>query len=254
MSVFNSKISQLPMLPSSISTVHAIAGDQHLVWKMLNATVDASVGGDGVVPLWSALAKRGVSNDTFDPVMNPLVPANWSAMHLELQKNARVMQLVSGYVARWIREHPVQAPPAALGGDAYWLADGGTWFVHGAKLQIYHGAATDSEIGLVGDETWNDYANKVIGHAHLVFNYQDDGSLAGTYGGGTTYTYPSGSPPAGWSPAPGAPQDGQTVTLVPVGPHHAKSVYNGDSPGMYAGGNTNWCQADLPDASQYCGA
>ena len=137
MSVFNSKISQLPMLPSSIPVVHAIAGDQHLVWKMLNATVDAPMDGDGVVPLWSALAKRpGGSQDTFDRVTNPLVPANWSAMHLTLQKNARIMQLVSGYVAEWIQAHPapVQAAPTApvQGGEAYWLADGGRWYVHGA--------------------------------------------------------------------------------------------------------------------------
>jgi hypothetical protein len=41
---------------------------------------------------------------------------------------------------------------------------------------------------------------------------------------------------------------------VPVAPHHAKSVYDGNSPGGYVGGNTNWRQADLADASQYCGA
>ena len=185
MSVFNSRIDQLKMLPSSIPVVHAIAGDQHLVWKMLNATVDAPIGGDGVVPTWSALAKRpGGSQDTFDRVMNPLVPANWSAMHLELQKNVSVMQLVTGYVADWIRKHPpvpVQAAPAApaSGGYDYWLADGGRWYVHGMTLQISRAAATNSEADLTGLWSWNDYQNTVWGHAVLRLSVQQGGSLAG---------------------------------------------------------------------------
>jgi hypothetical protein len=275
MSVFNSKISQLPMLPTAIPIVHAIAGDQHLVWKVLNATVDAPIDGDGVVPLWSALAKRpGGTQDTFDRVTNPLVPANWSAMHLELQRNTSIMQLVTGYVSGWIREHPLPAasacptsgdvpgaadcyahPPAtaqpaaapALGGDAYWLADGGRWYVHDAGLRISRGPS-----GLTGTETWNAYGTIVTGTIHLAFTSQPDGSLLGTYTDNTVYTTTPGRDASMFQPDPAAPRQGEVIRLVPVAPMHAKSVYVSRPGPLYA--NTNWCQAGLPNGWKWCGA
>jgi pimeloyl-ACP methyl ester carboxylesterase len=254
LTAFNHQISALPMLPSSISTVHAIAGNEFFVKSILGAHVGAWWGGDGIVPLYSALAKRpGGSHDTFKSVMNPLIPGNISAWHLNLQTNSQVIQLVTGYVADWIRENPVQpipAAPAALGGDAYWLADGGTWNVHGLQLQISRGPS-----GLTGTQTWNAGGNIEIGHAQLAFTSNADGSLTGTYTADGTHTYAK-TPPAGFIPEPDSalPQQGQTIRLVPVSPHLAKSVYNGNSPSLFVGGNTNLCQADLPNASQYCGA
>jgi hypothetical protein len=73
----------------------------------------------------------------------------------------------------------------------------------------------------------------------------------GTYTGPTTYTY-SGSA-NGLQPGPGAPQQGQVIVLVPDGPMHAQVVLGNDSPAMLSGGNLNFCQAGLPDATRYCG-
>ena len=36
--------------------------------------------------------------------------------------------------------------------------------------------------------------------------------------------------------------------LVPVSPHLAKTVYNGNSPSLFVGGNTNLCQDGLANA------
>jgi hypothetical protein len=223
------------------------------------------------VPLYSALAKRpGGPQDTFKPVMNPLIPGDISAFHLNLQQNKQVMQLVSGYVAEWIQAHPVQPLPVALGGSDYWLADGGKWFVHGAQLRISRGPS-----GLTGDESWNVYGQIVTAHAELSFTSNADGSLTGTYispslatcvrtqrdYGATCYTYrqgtPSDYPNVGSASDPSNPQLGQTITLVPVAPYHAKAVYNGNSPSGWVDGNPNWCQAGLETTEpgfQYCGA
>jgi hypothetical protein len=52
------------------------------------------------------------------------------------------------------------ASPAAqpASGAAYWLANGGQWYVHGVQLQISQGPS-----GLTGTETWNEFANVVTG-------------------------------------------------------------------------------------------
>ena len=72
-----------------------------------------------------------------------------------------------------------------LGGDAYWLADGGPWTVHGSQLQISQGPS-----GLIGTQTWNAGGNIDIGHAQLAFTSNADGSLTGTYiATGTLYLY-----------------------------------------------------------------
>jgi hypothetical protein len=106
--------------------------------------------------------------------------------------------------------------------------------------------------------SWNAYGTIITGHAQLAFTSNADGSLTGTYTTSATYTYrqggPSDYPDQDYS---GAPQKGQTIQLVPVAPYHAKTIYNGNSPGGLLYGNTNWCQADLfktEPGAMYCGA
>ena len=104
--------------------------------------------------------------------------------------------------------------------------------------------------------TWIAYGAVVTGHVSMAFTSNADGSLSGTYSSATTYTFAQGSASdyPNFSPDPLAPRQGQTEKLVPVAPHLAKSVYNGNSPGAWVGGNTNWCQDGLANPSQYCGA
>ena len=159
-----------------------------------------------------------------------------------------------GYIGTWVQRltSPAVAAAPALGGDSYWLADGGKWFVHGAGLQLE--AVPRGRTDYVGELTWNAYGAVVTGHIHLSFTSNADGSLTGTYIDSATYTYAQGnaSDYPEFTPDPSVPQQGQVIKLVPIAPHHAKTVYlSGGSPEY---GNTNWCQADLPDASQYCGA
>jgi pimeloyl-ACP methyl ester carboxylesterase len=380
MSVLNPEILSLPKLPPSIPVLHAIAGDQTCYWKIGGALAEFPFFGDVVVPTGSALDKRpGSMNDTYESVVNPVVPGNWSAWHLQLTANPQIQQLVHGYIADYLQAHPVPAAqgqqpltghpagpdgndplnfiygyydalnahnyqwawnaggsniagtsydswvagyigtkgmyvtgkdltggvgqeqpggsyvvqvsitayqadgsaqyyagtytvgwdgsrwsivaadihqtsgPAAsaqqLGGDSYWLAGGGQWYVHGALLQISRGPS-----GLTGTETWNAYGNVVYGTAHLAFTLQPDGSLAGTYTDDTTYTKDPNKDTSAWTgPDPGDPRKGQTITLVPVAPMHAKTVYGSNSPPSWTPGNPNWCQQGLVDPA-VCGA
>jgi len=255
MSVFGPEIRDLGKLPPSIP-LHAIAGDETYVYKIWNALGAIPLFGDGIVPTGSALDKPpGWMNDTFDTVRNPLVPGDVSAWHLALKSNPQVQQKVHDYIYAYVQAHqprapaPVATPSPALGGDAYWLAGGGLWHVHGATLQISQGPS-----GLIGAETWNDGAQIIIGHAQLTFVSQPDGSLVGTYTGPTTHTY--NGPANGMQLPSGEPQQGQDITLVPVAPGLAKTLYDSNSPAMFIGGNPYLCGPGLAVAnpSQYCGA
>ena len=98
----------------------------------------------------------------------------------------------------------------------------------------------------------------VTGHAQLAFTGNADGSLTGTYTTSTSHTYARGTasdyPGIRAPDDPVNPKQGDVIRLVPVAPHHARSVYGSDSPRLFVGGNTNWCQDGLANASQYCGA
>jgi hypothetical protein len=212
--------------------------------------VDVPLGGDGVVSVPSALHRRPAGTSSYVPVQNP--PSAW---HADLPWNREIIGMVHDMIRAFIAAHPapVQVAPApapALGGDAYWLAGGGTWYVHSMQIQISRGAS-----GLAGAQTWNAGGNIQIGHAQLAFTSNADGSLTGRYTATGTYTY-TRTPLPGFIPEPDAdlPQQGQAIRLVPVSPHLAKSVYDGNSPRLFVGGNTNLCQDGLADASQYCGA
>ena len=253
MGVFSPQIWLLPKLPSSIPVVHAIAGDETLVWTIWSkgtwsAKAELPLHGDGIVPTWSALEKRsGGQENTVDTFTNPLNAGDVSVWHLQLKSNSRVIAKTVYYITVYVQANPPAAVAPALGSEAYWLADGGRWYVHDGTLQISRAGATDSEADLTGLWSWNDYQNTVWGHAVLRLSVQQDGSLAGTFVGSATYTLHDGSPAQGYAPQPDAPTDGQAIKLVPVGPMHAQVV------GGYFG-NTNWCQAGLADASRYCGA
>jgi pimeloyl-ACP methyl ester carboxylesterase len=261
MSVLNPEILMLPKLPSTIP-LHAIAGNEIYIYRLWGAMGAFPFVGDGAVTPWSALDRHpGSGHDTYETVTNPLVWDDTSAWHLNLTRNPDVQKLVSGYISDWIRDNPLprELPlleqPPALGGEAYWLADGGVWYVHDAGLRISRAAATSSEADLFGIETWNAYGTVVTGTAHLRLTPQDDGSLLGTYIDDATYVKTPGADTSPWpGPDSSAPKMGEVVRLVPVAPGHAKSVYGGNSPRMFVGGNTNWCQDSLPDASKYCGA
>ena len=276
MSMFGSQIRSLPELDTHIP-LHAIAGREVLGGpvKIWNAQVNLlSAFGDFVVPERSALHQRPGGTQTVRTVTNnPDRLFDFSAAHPNLPKNPEIIQLVRGYVSDYLLAHPAPAPvqtTPALGGDAYWLAEGGQWQVHGAQLRISRGPS-----GLTGDESWNVYGQIVTAHAELSFTSNADGSLTGTYispslatcvrtqrdYGATCYTYrqgtPSDYPNVGSASDPSNPQLGQTITLVPVAPYHAKAVYNGNSPSGWVDGNPNWCQAGLETTEpgfQYCGA
>jgi pimeloyl-ACP methyl ester carboxylesterase len=144
---------------------------------------------------------------------------------------------------------PASSPAQHLGGESYWLANGGQWVVHDMAIQVIRG-----DSGLTGTETWNagpcDPNDPSAGHcwgsAQLAFTLRGDGSLVGTYTTGAMYTA-NGAPYEGYSqPDAYAPQPGQAITLKPVAPMRAEAVLSS--------GSTNLCQAGLPDASRYCGA
>ena len=154
---------------------------------------------------------------------------------------------------------PASSSPQ-LGGTAYWLADGGRWFVHDYQLQITQGPS-----GLTGKESWNagpcDWQNindTVAGHCwgsdELTFTSQPDGSLEGTVISVPVYTSSAGSLPAGYQPEPGEPYQGQVIRLVPVAPMLAKFIQV--IPDKSGNGNSNLCQQGLPSATEtkYCGA
>ena len=152
-------------------------------------------------------------------------------------------------VYAWIQDHraPTSAPSPALGGDAYWLANGGKWYVHGMGFQLEQGP--DAPPGYVGTETWNAYGAVVTGTVHLAFTPQPDGSLLGTYVDDPVYTKTGDA--SGWlGPDPSAPKKGQVIKLVPIAPMHAKIVGSSSQDN----GNTNICQQGLPNATYYCGA
>jgi pimeloyl-ACP methyl ester carboxylesterase len=256
MSVFAPQIEKLPQLPPSIPVLHAMAGDETFIWEIWAGHPQSRVMipffGDGVVTPGSALHKRpGWQHDTFDTFTNPWIPGDLSVWHLALKGNQQVIAKTKGYIQAYVRAYQPQAPaqaPAqaapALGGLAYWLAGGGTWYVHDERLQISQGPS-----GLVGTMTWNAGGAIITGHAQLAFVSQADGSLAGTFTTSATYTYSQQPLPAGFStPSPAdGPTQGQVYTLVPVAPMLAKVV------GGYYGGS-NWCQLGLPNPTQYCGA
>jgi hypothetical protein len=137
---------------------------------------------------------------------------------------------------------PAPSPARQLGGDAYWLANGGQWYVHGMTLQISRGGPT----GLAGTETWNEFGAVVTGTVHLAFTAQPDGSLRGIYTDDPVYTKTGDA--SAW-PGPSLTSLKNTsIRLVPAGPMHATVA------GSPFGGNDNLCQQGLPNASQYCGA
>jgi pimeloyl-ACP methyl ester carboxylesterase len=238
MQVFGPEISSLPELPSGIP-LYAIAGNETILLTLGSALVIVPTLGDVAVLQSSALSPRGgtpfwcIALDTYQG----------SCWHNALPSNPGVEQKVRGIIQAYIASlpAPVQAAPA-LGGEAYWLADGGRWYLHGLTLQLSRGPS-----GLTGLWSWNDYKGTVWGHAVLRLSVQPDGSLAGTFVGSATYTLSDGSIAQGYAPQPDAPQDGQPIHLVPVGPMHARVD------GGYFG-NVNWCQAGLPNPTQYCGA
>jgi pimeloyl-ACP methyl ester carboxylesterase len=258
MTSFSADIAALGELPPGIA-VHEIAGDETLykvpfAW----ATVDIPFHGDIAVPVSSALHKRpgwAQAGDTFDPVTNPHVLGDVSAWHLQLQANQKVIALVTGYVSDWIRKNP---PAPVLGGDAYWLAGGGKWRIHGENLVISRGLS-----GLTGTQTWNAGGQIILGHAQLTFVTQPDGSLVGTYAGDAWYTQSAPQPAPSlcsncnvYPPSTPEVLKGQTITLVPVAPNLAKMTYNSDSvppwTAAVAGGSPYWCGWNLADQGRYC--
>jgi pimeloyl-ACP methyl ester carboxylesterase len=247
---FGPKIAALKPLPPSIS-LNAIAGDETWVYQIWGSFWGGiPLFGDGVVATGSALAKRpGGVNDTFDTVRNPIVPGDTSVMHIPLKHSLKVQELVVGYIDAWVRAHQPAPVAPALGGDAYWLAGGGQWYVHDAQLRISRGPS-----GLVGDENWNAGGAIITGHAQIAFTSNADGSLSGTFTTSTTYTYSEQPLPAGFlTPGPmDGPQQGQTFTLLPVAPMLAKSI---PGSGGASVGNPYLCQAGLsPSLSRNCGA
>ena len=154
----------------------------------------------------------------------------------------------------------MQTAPAApaLGGDAYWLADGGKWHVHGESLQISQGPS-----GLTGTVSWNagpcngPYNNNPSaagqmceGSSQLTFASQLDGSLAGTFTTNPTYRAWSGGSIGNYQPSSGDPKAGETFTLVPLQAHFAKGVP--DTSGV---GNPYLCQDGLDAVTvRACGA
>jgi pimeloyl-ACP methyl ester carboxylesterase len=257
MSLFAPQIMKLPQLPPSIPVLHAIAGDETFIWEIWAGHPQSRVMlpffGDGVVTPGSALHKRpGWQNDTFDTFTNPWIPGDLSAWHLALKGYKPVIAKTRYYIQLYVQANQPQAPAQAApapGNDAYWLANGGQWSVHGVQLQISQGPS-----GLVGTENWNADGAVITGHAQLTFASQPDGSLVGTYTADTTYTGDASQLSVPFQPDPGAPLKGMVVVLRPDGPMHAQVVLGNDSPAMFSGGNLNFCQAGLPDASQYCGA
>jgi pimeloyl-ACP methyl ester carboxylesterase len=244
MSVFGDKIAGLPELPSSIP-LYAIAGNEVLHLRLGLSVVDIPLGGDGVVSISSALHKRSNGGPgSYTAIQNPPRMLDISAWHGYLPtKNRDIIAMTSDLIRTYIRTHPAPAP--ALGGDAFWLAHGGKWYVHGMGLQLYRGPS-----GLAGTETWNAYGTVVTGTNHLVFTSQPDGSLIGTFTDDAAYTRTGFGDPSGFQPDPAAPKKGDVVKLVPVAPERAKIV--GSPSADYE--NTNICSPWLPGASTYCGA
>jgi hypothetical protein len=264
MSAFGSQIDGLPELPYPIP-LNTIAGDETYVIPYYqdgshDVSIQIPLHGDGVVLLSSALHDRGGGHRTFYTVTNHLQPFDVSAWHGDLPFNPDVVARVHNLVAAWIRNHPMQAPAPALGGDAYWLAGGGQWFVHDYQLQITQGPS-----GLTGTEHWNagpcDWQNvsdtaagQCWGSDKLAFTSRPDGSLAGTVTSVPVYSSSAGSLPAGYQPEPGEPYRGQAIKLVPVAPMLAKFIQVSND--KFGNGNSNLCQQGLPSATetQYCGA
>ena len=257
MSLFSSRIMKLPQLPPSIPVLHAIAGDETFIWEIWAGHPQSRVMlpffGDGVVTPGSALHKRpGSMHDTFDTFKNPWVPGDMSVWHLALKGYPQVIAKTRDYIQAYVQANQPAAIAPVLGGDAYWLVNGGQWTVHDAQLQISRGPS-----GLVGDESWNAYGAVVTGHAQLAFTSNADGSLTGTYTTSATYTYAQGtaSDYPEFTPDPSAPKAGQTVTLTPIAPMYAKSVPGGSSPAAYGIGNPYLCQSGLsPNLIRNCGA
>jgi pimeloyl-ACP methyl ester carboxylesterase len=123
MSVLNPEILTLPKLPASIPFLHAIAGEQTIVYKIGFAQAEIPLHGDGVVFTGSALDKRpGSMNDTYEPVASQLVPGDKSAWHLKLTSNPKVQQKVAGYISGYLRDHPVSSAQSAPGHPS-WVDD-----------------------------------------------------------------------------------------------------------------------------------
>jgi pimeloyl-ACP methyl ester carboxylesterase len=236
MKVFGPEISSLPELPSGIP-LYAIAGNETILLTLGLASEIVPTLGDVAVLQSSALSPRGGS--TFWCIA--LDTYQGSCWHNALPSNPGVEQKVRSIIQTYIASLPPPAP--ALGGLAYWLADGGRWYVHDEQLQLTQGPS-----GLIGTMTWNAGGAIITGHAQLALTLQPDGSLAGTFTTSATYTYSQQPLPAGFqtpTPADG-PTAGQPYTLVPVAPMLAKVAG-----GYYSG---NMCQTGLPNPSQYCGA
>jgi hypothetical protein len=258
MSAYGDKIASLPELPSRIP-LYAIAGNEVIHIRLGLSVVDIPLGGDGVVTTSSALHKRSNGGPgSYTPIQNPPRMLDFSAMHGNLPQNKDIIAMVHDLIYAYIQAHPAPAP--ALGGTAYWLANGGRWFVHDYQLQITQGPS-----GLTGKESWNagpcDWQNTsdtAAGHCwgsdELAFTSQPDGSLEGTVISVPVYTSSAGSLPAGYQPEPGEPYQGQAIRLLPVAPMLAKFIQVSND--NFGNGNSNLCQQGLPSATetQYCGA
>jgi pimeloyl-ACP methyl ester carboxylesterase len=249
MSDFGPKIGDLKALPAQIP-LFAIAGNETFHGQIGFAATDIPFGGDGVVSLPSALHHRpGGGTSSYTTIQNPGI-FDVSATHGELPKNRDIIAMVHDLIRAYIAHHPapvpapVATPSPVLGGDAYWLADGGKWYVHDLWIQISRGSS-----GLTGEVGWNagpcEFNNPSSEHcwgtAKVAFTSQQDGSLTGTYTTGSAYATSSGTPAGTFQGDPEAPKEGQSFRLIPVAPHHARDVGVLSNPDQHIG-NQNLCQ------------
>ena len=213
--------------------------------------------------------RPGGGTSSYTKIQNPPRFFDLSATHGVLPWNRDIIAMVRDLIRAYVAAHPAPVPasaPAAtpspvqaLGGEAYWLAGGGKWFVHGSGIQISRGPS-----GLTGTVSWNagPYNAPSLmagpmceGLISLAFISQPDGSLAGTFTTDATYTPWTGTSIGNFRPAPNAPRKGQTVTLTPIAPMYAKSAPGGSSPAAYGLGNPYLCQDGLTEpAVRSCGA
>ena len=248
MSAYGDKIASLPELPSRIP-LYAIAGNEVIHIRLGLSVVDIPLGGDGVVTTSSALHKRSNGGPgSYTPIQNPPRMLDFSAMHGNLPQNKDIIAMVHDLIYAYIQAHPAPAP--ALGGLAYWLNEGGYWYVHGMQLWISQGPS-----GLVGTETWNAGGNVWMGTEHLAFTLQPDGSLTGTYTDDPTYTQERANL-YGVQPSDIGMKKGDVIRMVPVMPRLSKTIYVTQPQFNDSGGNFYRCQQGLqvPNPSLYCGA
>lgn len=252
LSNYSPQIRALPWLPSQVA-VHAIAGDERLSDTIGSATVIDDTRGDLVVSTASALQSRqGPSQDPTTTVTCTDSPTHlsFSCWHIALPHNRQVELATSDAIQAYLRSAlptptptPSQTPASTY---AYWMADGGNWYVHGMTLKLQLGGA-----GLTGTMTWNagpcdpnnPSAGMCSGSVPVTFQPAANGSIKGKFGK-ATYSDPN------FPPNPSDPALDGTITLQPVAPYHAVIV----AASGWDVGNHNFCQTGLADASRWCGA